>query len=263
VQFSETVRRPDAADTGGSRAGLEQPAAVGALLMEGGAALNEYAAKRCLREYDIPVTREYLVRSSQEALEAARTLGLPVVMKIQSADILHKSEIGGVMLDIRTEAQVVEAYDMLLERARTRAAHARLDGVLVQEVVEGAVEMIVGMVDDPVFGPVLTVGLGGIHTEVLRDVASHVGLVAEADARRMLASLKAYPILTGVRGRARADIDALVDVMQKVSLLGMQCSDAIAEIEINPLAVLSEGRGVRALDALITKHGMDQDGPAG
>nr|MBF0683419.1 acetate--CoA ligase family protein [Pseudomonas sp.] len=250
MQFANSVRQLDEKP---ELDHADRQARAGAMLAAMPGALNEHAAKKILREYDIPVTRERLAGSRTQALDAARALGLPVVMKIQSADIAHKSEIGGVLLGIDSEARVMESYDLLLERARTRAPHARIDGVLVQESIEDGVEMIVGMSNDAVFGPVVTVGLGGIYTEVLRDVASHIGLVGESDARRLLTSLKAYPILAGARGREPADVDALVDVIQKISLLGLHFADSVAEVEVNPLVVLPQGRGVRALDALITR----------
>lgn len=250
MRFAESTRQPDEKNNLLTR---DKSVAASTLLASSDATLNEYSAKKILQEYDIPVTREYLACSQDEAQEYARRLGLPVVMKIQSADIAHKSEIGGVLLGVDTESRVAESYDLLLERARTRAPRARIDGVLVQETIEGGVEMIVGLTNDPVFGPVLTVGLGGIYTEVLRDVASHIGHIGEADARRLVMSLKAYPILAGTRGREAADIDALVDVMQKVAMLGVHFADSIAELEINPLVVLPKGQGVRALDALITR----------
>lgn len=218
--------------------------------LEPGARLTEHQAKQVLRAYGIPVTRELLARTAEEAVAAAESIGYPVVLKIMSPDIPHKTDTGGVVLNVQSPAEVRENYRRLLENARSRHPGARLHGVLVQEMLPAGTEMIVGIGRDPVFGSTVLAGLGGIFVEALEDVALRVVPVSPLDAGEMLAELKAGQILAGLRGRPPADTGAVVEIIQRVSRLA-EDYPAIAELDINPLIVLPRGKGACAADALI------------
>jgi hypothetical protein len=187
--------------------------------------------------------------TAEEAVAAARAFGFPVVAKLLSPDILHKSEIGGVLLDLADEAAVRSGFATLLARAADRAPGARVDGVLVAKQVGGAVEMAVGVVRDPVFGPVAMVGLGGVFIEIFRDVAFRRCPVSEADATAMIRSLRGFPLLDGARGRPKADVPALARAVAALSRFGTL--PRIASAEVNPLMVLPDGEGALAADAVI------------
>lgn len=221
--------------------------------LQGPGALVEHEAKEILAACGIAVTREALASSPAEAVALAEQIGYPVALKVQSPAIPHKTEVGGIKLDLRTEAQVREAYEEILANVARHAPTASITGILVQEMVTGGVEVIVGTTQDPVFGPCVMFGLGGIFVEVLHDVSFRVAPLTRRDAEEMVREVRGYPLLEGVRGTARANIGALIDVIQKVAALAVACADQIASLDINPLIVLPEG--ARAVDALIVKHG--------
>ncbi|MFC7476148.1 acetate--CoA ligase family protein [Dankookia sp. GCM10030260] len=212
---------------------------------------TEAAAKQALAAAGVPILPECVVHSAAEAAAAATRLGFPVVLKIVSADLPHKTEVGGVVLDLADAAAVAAAHDTMLAQVRTAAPQARLDGVLVAPMVRGGVELILGTKRDPVFGPVVLIGLGGIFAEVLQDVAVRPAPVDEAEALEMLRSLKAFPVLDGARGRPKADIAAAARAVAALSRFAAQQAAAVAEVDINPLLVRAEGEGAVALDALI------------
>lgn len=213
--------------------------------------LTECEGKHVLRQYGISITRERLANSRAEAVRIADELGYPVVMKVQSVDIPHKTECGGVRLAIREGQAVVEAWDEMMSRLKETAPDARIDGVLVQEHIEGATEVIVGVKNDPAFGPAVMFGLGGIFVEVLRDVAFRLAPVTFSEALQMIGEIDGFPILDGARGRPKADLEALADTLVRLSALTVDLRTEIREVEINPLFVLPAGQGVKAGDALI------------
>jgi hypothetical protein len=192
------------------------------------------------------------VTDTDAAVTAARELGYPVALKILSADIPHKTEVGGVRLGLANEAALRAACSDVLANARAHVPTARIDGLLVQPMAMGGVaELIAGVTHDPVFGPVLTVGLGGVLTELYRD-ASHRLLPVDADmADEMLRALKAWPLLDGFRGRPQADVVAACNVIAALSAAALALGPQAAEIEINPLQVSALGQGAVALDALL------------
>jgi len=210
-----------------------------------GVNLSEHASKEVLRAYGIPVTNDILVNRAGDAVKAARAIGYPVVMKAVSPDLLHKSELGLVKVGLANDKAVREAYAHLTERA----GNATLEGMLVSEMITGGVETVVGVVQDDLFGPAIMFGLGGVAVEVYRDVTFRVPPFDIDEARRMIAEIKAFPLLQGARGAAKADLSALAKTIMKVQRLAMDLSNEIAELDINPLVALP--KGAVALDALV------------
>lgn len=226
----------------------EQNAAVGVDLRRSGcAALSERDSKAVLAAVGIPVTRDVIVKDVDG--NVFEQLTPPLVVKIDSPDIPHKTEIGGVKVGIRTRAELEAAMREVLANARERAPRARIEGILVSEMVSGGFELIAGVVNDAVFGPVVVVGAGGIYAELLRDSASRLAPFDERTAREMLDELKCRPILAGARGKAPLDVDAAAKALSALSRFAWQHRDEIGEVDVNPLFVLP--RGVAAADALI------------
>jgi acetate---CoA ligase (ADP-forming) len=213
--------------------------------------IAEFEAKRILAEYGIPVTQETLTTSAQEAIAAAKRIGYPVAIKVQSSDISHKTEAKAVRLGIAGEAELAAAYEEILANARAYNRDARIEGVLVQAMVKGGTEAILGVTNDPLFGPAVMFGLGGIFAEVLKDVSFRLAPVTSAVAREMISEIKGYAVLAGARGKPPADVDALADAIVKLSALAVDLEDHVVELDINPLFVMEKGRGVVAADALI------------
>ncbi|MFG3010330.1 acetate--CoA ligase family protein [Streptomyces cinerochromogenes] len=218
-------------------------------LVQPGRQLSEHAAKQLLRAYGVRVPREQLVTSAAAAVRAAGQVGYPVVMKASGAQIAHKTELGLVKIGLTSASQVRDAYRELTDIARYEGVG--LDGVLVCQMVEQGVEMMVGVTHDDLFGPTVTVGLGGILVEVLHDAAVRVPPFGEDQARAMLGELRGRALLSGVRGRPPADVDALVEVVLRVQRMALELGERIAELDINPLVVLPRGQGAVALDALV------------
>ncbi|MFE7622620.1 acetate--CoA ligase family protein [Streptomyces sp. NPDC057509] len=217
-------------------------------LMRPGQQLSEHAAKQLLRAYGIRVPREQLVTSAAAAVRAAGLVGYPVVMKASGARLAHKTELGLVKVGLTSASQVRDAYRELTDIARYE--DVELDGILVCQMVERGVEMMVGVTRDPLFGPTVTVGLGGVLVEVLHDAAVRVPPFGEEQARAMLGELRGRALLEGVRGGPPVDVDALVEVVLRVERMALELGDDLAELDINPLMVLGRGQGAVALDAL-------------
>jgi acetyltransferase len=184
-------------------------------------------------------------------VRVAKRIGYPVAIKVQSSDIPHKTEADAVRLGIASDSDLERAYDEVLKNARAYKADAKIEGVLVQEMVAGGIETILGVSNDLLFGPAVMFGLGGIFAEVLKDVSFRLAPVTPAMAREMIAEIKGYPVLAGARGKPPADVDALADAIVKLSALAVDLEDKVAELDINPLFVMERGRGVKAADALI------------
>lgn len=221
---------------------------------EGREILSEHESKTVLKSYGIPVSEEVLVSREEELKQALANLPFPypIVMKVDSPDIPHKTEAGVIKLNVPSAEAAVNHYHELLEKARHYNPAARINGVLLQEMVQGAVaECIVGMIHDFQFGPVIMYGSGGIFVEVFEDVTFRIPPFDEAEALRMLQETKGYKLLRGFRGRPAADVGSLVSVLTNMSALAMDCGNAIAELDLNPVLVLKEGFGVKVVDALI------------
>ncbi|MBS4004972.1 MAG: acetate--CoA ligase family protein [Afipia sp.] len=215
------------------------------------ARLSEHESKALLRNAGIDVPQEILVRDKAALAAALSTTGFPVAMKIQSRDIPHKSEAGGVQVNIRDADEAAVAYDALIGNARRFNSAAGIQGVLVGPMAGQGVEMIIGTINDPTFGPIIMTGLGGIATELFRDVVYRPAPVSEAEAAAMVAELKSAALLDGFRGAVKADKDALTKLIARISLLAAELKDSVSEIEINPARVHEEGKGVTIVDALI------------
>jgi succinyl-CoA synthetase beta subunit len=190
----------------------------------------------------------------KSALDGAiARVGFPLVMKIQSRDIPHKSEVGGVRVNIATKGEAFAAYQALLDSANKHRPNAAIQGVLVGPMAKKGVEIIIGTMLDSTFGPIVMVGLGGITTELFRDVVYRPAPVSAPEAADMLAQLKAAPLLNGFRGAAKTDIAALSQLISQISVLAAQFGSEISEIEINPVLVHPQGQGVTIVDALVVR----------
>jgi acyl-CoA synthetase (NDP forming) len=227
-------------------------ALIGAARSRGQTSLSEHEAKQVLKLYEIPVTREEVVAEPGALAATVGTLTFPLVLKVDSPDILHKTEAGLVSLGCASVDEAETEFRRIMTQSRERYPAAAINGVLVQEMVTGpVVECIVGTKMDAQFGPTVLFGLGGIFVEVFEDVSLRVTPLTEADAVSMIREVKGFKILSGARGRAKADIAATEDVILKMSRLALELEGEIAEIDINPLMVRPEGQGVIAVDALM------------
>ncbi len=218
--------------------------------------LSEHQSKAILARAGIPVVDETLSRSADAAAAAFARIGGPVALKLVSPDIAHKTEIGGVLLDLKTRAAVRRGFATLMARAAKRAPQAAIDGVLVAPMLSGHIETIIGVKRDPLFGPVVMFGLGGIHVEVLKDATFRLPPFDEAEARRMIAEIRGHALLEGARGNRPADIEALARALAAVSRFATAAGEALESLDINPFAVLPKGRGAMALDALIVSRSI-------
>jgi acetyltransferase len=212
--------------------------------------VTESSAHRIAATYGIPVPEAGLAADRAAARELAGRIGYPVVLKIASPDILHKSDIGGIALGITSETELDEAYERIMSRVQQHMPDATVWGVTVQEQLPTGREIIIGIDRDPSFGPILMFGLGGIYVEVLQDVTFRLCPVTPADAREMIAEIRGHGLLRGVRGQAAADIEAIVDVICRVSALAVDTPE-ITELDINPLIVGDRGAGAVAADVRI------------
>lgn len=212
---------------------------------------NEHAAKQVLIDAGFEVPLERSVRDADDAVQAADALGYPVVLKILSEDIAHKTEAGGVALNLADAEAVRAASARIFASVAAHAPDARIDGLLVAPMLRGGTELIAGISRDPVFGPVVMVGMGGIYAEVLRDVAVQPAPVSQAQALAMIRSLRLFPLLDGARGQARADIDAAARAVARLSEFACTHRDQVGEIDLNPILVRPAGQGIAILDALM------------
>lgn len=212
--------------------------------------LGEAETRPLLQAYGIPIVQGAKAANSTEAAAVAKKLGFPVVMKIVSPDILHKSDVGGIRLNLISESQVTAEYDSLIHEVKQRCPKAHLEGVLLERMAPRGQEVIVGMKRDPGFGPLLMFGLGGIYVELFKDVSFRVAPIHPTQALAMIHETSAGRLLTGFRGQANADLNAVVDCICRVSQLSLDFPE-IQEIEVNPLLVFAEGQGALALDGRV------------
>ncbi len=218
---------------------------------DGRTSLTEIEAKKVFEAYGMLTTKIGLAKTEEEAVKLATQIGFPIVMKIVSPDILHKSDAGGVKVNIKDEAAVREAYNTILKNAKNYKADADIHGVAVQEMAPWGTEVILGSVNDPTFGPTVMFGLGGIFVEVLKDVTFRVTPVSKPEAEEMINEIRSAAILAGVRGEAPRDRKAMADTVVKYSSMILDLKDEIAESDANPVLLYSEGEGLRVADARI------------
>lgn len=215
--------------------------------------LHEHDSKKILAEYNIALVTEELAKDLSEAKSIAKKIGYPLVIKVLSSDIPHKTEAGVLKFGIDSEESLVKGFAEIITKARHFKNDARIDGVLIQEMVEKGIEGIVGMSQDAQFGPTLLFGLGGVFVEVFKDVAHRVIPISELDAREMIDETKSSILLKGYRGMEKTDIDEIVSTLLKVSKLSEDFKEVIQELDINPLMIYPKGKGVKVVDALIIK----------
>jgi 4-hydroxybutyrate---CoA ligase (ADP-forming) len=212
--------------------------------------LLEEEGYEVLEAYGFPTPKSILCTREQECIDAAKEIGYPLVMKIVSPDIIHKSDAGGVKVGIKTDDELRNSFRTITENALKYKSDAKIKGVLVQEMVKSAKETILGASQDPTFGPVIMFGLGGIYVEVLKDVVFRIVPIDEQEAMNMVESIKTIKLLKGVRGEKSSDLKAIADSLQRLSQLVVDFQE-IKEFDINPLLVLEEGKGARVVDARI------------
>ena len=216
-----------------------------------GRALTERESKEVLALYGLPVTREILARSADDAVGAAEAIGWPVALKVESPDLLHKTDAGAVRLNVEDADALLDGYEEIVANAQVAQPDATVHGVLVQEMAPRGIEVILGMLRDPAWGPAVAVGIGGTLVDVLHDRRLLLPPVDDAEARAALGSLRAARLFEGVRGAPPSDVAALAEALVRFSELCQDLADDVVEIDVNPLLVLPEGQGVLALDALI------------
>ena len=218
--------------------------------------LDEAAGKNLLASFGVPVVGEKVVGNADDAASAARVIGYPVAIKVLSEDIQHKTEAGGVMLGLASDEAVRAAFAAVTDNARRYKPSAKIAGAVVQAMTHdaktGANELLVGVTRDPVFGLMMTVGLGGVWTELFKDVSHRLLPVGEDAALEMLKSLKGFALLDGYRGAPKADLDAACKAIAGISRAASTIGDAVLELEVNPLVVLPQGRGAKVVDVLLT-----------
>lgn len=228
--------------------------AVGHPKSEETQALSEHESKQELKVYGVPVPDEVIVTSKEEAAQFAKDHPGPLVMKVESADILHKSDVGGVKLNICGSEAAEKAYEEIMESVTAKRPDAHINGILTVPMLDAGVEIIIGVNNDPQFGPMIMVGMGGVFVEVFKDVALYPAPLKEEEALEMLKSLKSFKLLNGYRGTEKCDIKALCQTIVAISNYAQANKDVLKELDINPLFVYPEGKGVGVADALIVKR---------
>ena len=217
-------------------------------------ALSELDSKIEMKKYGVPVPGQGNAKSIDELDEILKYIKYPVVLKINSSEILHKSDVGGVKIGIENRDEAVDAYNEILTNVKKAKPDANIDGILVQEMVESGIEIIIGITNDDQFGPMLLVGLGGVFVEVFKDTTLYPLPINHDEAIMMLKKLKSFKLLNGYRGSEPCDIDALADMMVKLGKYAYENKDEVKEIDLNPVFVYPKGKGVCAVDALIVKY---------
>jgi acetyl-CoA synthetase (ADP-forming) len=209
-------------------------------LSEGRKSLLEPEAYEVLSSYSIPICPYKVVDSIEEAESAANSIGYPIVLKIVSPDIIHKSDVGGVRISIKDNQQLKDDYTSLLNDVREKAPSARIVGVLVEKMAPKSVEVVVGMLRDPTFGPAVMFGLGGVLIEIMKDVIFRITPVSKEEAIDMIKKVKGYPLLSGFRGSKPLDVDAIADVICNVSRISTE-NPVIDQVDLNPVIVYEKG----------------------
>jgi len=247
IKYAEFLRKPLPTFT------VKRNESARKILPEGDAVLTEFESKQLISQYGIPITEEYLCHSRDEALEKAEEFGYPLVMKLISKDIPHKTEAGVVKLNIKNAAEAGQAYDEVICNAAVYNPKAIVQGVLCYKMIEKPIaEAIVGVLSDPYFGQAVVFGMGGILVEVFKDRVLLIPPIGRKEARRAIDSTKGSKLINGFRGKPKGDIEALIDVIIKTGEMTVDLKDRIDALDINPLLILPEGKGVIAVDALVS-----------
>lgn len=215
---------------------------------EGRNFLFEHEAKNLCGSYGMPITAITVATSEEEAVKAAKKIGYPIVLKIVSPQVLHKSDAGGVLINIKDEKGLREGYNTILKNVKRNVPDAEITGILIQEMAPSGTEVIVGSTNDPTFGPTIMFGLGGIFVEILKDVSFRLAPISRTDAEEMVKEIKAYKILEGARGMPRADQETIVGILLATSKMLMECPE-IKELDMNPVLVYE--KGARIVDARV------------
>ena len=210
--------------------------------------LFEHEAKTLCGLYGMPVTKISVAKTEEEAVEAAEETGYPIVLKIVSPQVLHKSDAGGVLVNIGDAEGIREGYNRILSNVKAHAPDAEITGILVQEMAPNGTEVIIGSTRDPTFGPTIMFGLGGIFVEILKDVSFRLAPITRSDAEEMIREIKAYKILEGARGMPPADQETIAEILLATSRMLMECPE-IRELDMNPVLVYEEG--ARIVDARV------------
>jgi acetyltransferase len=222
---------------------------IDAVRSKGRTALSESEGKEILRAYGVSIPIEVGTKTPDEAARAAAQIGFPVVMKIDSPDIAHKSDVGGVVVGVNSEEAVKAHFELMLSKVKARVPGALINGITICQMVKGK-EVLMGMTRDEQFGPVITFGLGGVFVEIMKDVSQRIAPLTKHDVDTMVRSIRSYPILTGARGGKAADINSLKETIFRISQIALDFPE-ISELEVNPVMVGDEGKGTYAVDALV------------
>ncbi|MEF2094227.1 acetate--CoA ligase family protein [Bacillus sp. CFBP9009] len=247
VEYSEFYRKNLESQVSDSTKKIEKQSLKD--MLKPGATLSESEASLVLERYRIAATKRFIAENENDAVQFANSIGYPVVLKVDSPDIPHKTEADAIRLNVRTDLEVRKAFTDIKRNALNFKPEATINGISVQEMLPDGVEIIIGASDDPVFGPVIMFGLGGIFVEVYKDISFRIAPLSRQDALEMIEEIKGKDILTGARGKAPVDIEAIIDVLLKVSALVTDYKDFIDELDINPLLVYENG--IKAADAMI------------
>ncbi|MFW9998591.1 MAG: acetate--CoA ligase family protein [Candidatus Hermodarchaeota archaeon] len=224
---------------------------INEVLAENRSFLMEHESKDFLSLYDIPVGEYKNTKTQSEAIEFANEIGYPVVAKLMSPDIIHKTDAKVIRLNIKSEEELIQAYEEVIENGKNYKSDAKIIGVNIQKMVKnGIAEIIIGGIRDKNFGPVLMFGFGGIFVEIFKDVSYRVCPITMENANKMIRSIKAFPLLNGYRGHPKGDIDQIIDILLKCCHLLLK-NPEIAEIDLNPVIVFEVGKGITVVDARI------------
>jgi acetyltransferase len=251
IRYSQNLKRYKEAQDFGQLQASVNVEEIKESLKSGNRTLTENESKKLLSYYGMTITEEAIAKSLDETMEIADRIGYPVALKVNSPQIIHKTDTSSIKLDIRNKTELKTAYHEVIANAKKYNAKADIQGVLVQEMVEGGTEVIIGVSHDPQFGPTIMFGLGGIFVELLKDISLRIVPITRRDAEEMVRGINGVQILEGFRGRPKADIDSLIDTLLRISRLCEDLGEIVSEIDINPVMVFDSGKGVKVVDALV------------